>query len=67
VNFQLWNANDFEHRLKPKKLLDIISTFRKNIRNSRFRIEVEYQAETIGKYDLGFEEQHLFNKYKLLA
>jgi hypothetical protein len=19
VNFQLWNANDFEHRLKPKK------------------------------------------------
>jgi hypothetical protein len=24
VNFQLWDANDFEHRLKPKKTLDII-------------------------------------------
>ena len=24
ANFQLWNANDFEHRLKPTKLLDII-------------------------------------------
>ena len=24
VNFQLWNANDFEHRLKPTKLLKII-------------------------------------------
>ena len=24
VNFQLWDANDFEHRLKPNKLLDII-------------------------------------------
>src|SRR5690625_6545241 len=24
VNFQLWNADDFEHRLKPKKLLNII-------------------------------------------
>jgi hypothetical protein len=24
VNFQLWNTNDFEHRLKPK-LLDIIA------------------------------------------
>ena len=24
VNFQLWNADDFEHRLKPGKLLNII-------------------------------------------
>jgi hypothetical protein len=45
-------ANDFEHRLKPK-LLDII--FRKILGIVDFEIEVEYQAETIGKYDLGFE------------
>jgi hypothetical protein len=25
VNFQLWNANDFDHRLKPLKLLNIIA------------------------------------------
>ena len=24
VNFQLWDANDFDHKLKPKKLLNII-------------------------------------------
>ena len=55
VNFQLWNANDFEHRLKPKKLLDIIVLSEKILGIVDFEIEVEYQAETIGKYDLGFE------------
>ena len=55
VNFQLWNANDFEHRLKPKKLLDIIALSEKVLGIADFEIEVEYQAETIGKYDLGFE------------
>lgn len=25
VNFQLWDANDFNHRLKPNKLLHIIT------------------------------------------
>ena len=55
VNFQLWNANDFEHRLKPKKLLDIITLSEKVLGIADFEIEVEYQAETIGKYDLGIE------------
>ena len=55
VNFQLWNANDFEHRLKPKKLLDIIALSEKVLRTADFEIEVEYQAETIGKYDLSFD------------
>lgn len=54
VNFQLWNANDFEHRLKPKKLLDIIALSEKVLGIGDFEIEVEYQTETIGKYDLGF-------------
>ena len=54
VNFQLWNANDLEHRLKPKKLLDIISLSEKVLGIEDFEIEVEYQSDTIGKYDLGF-------------
>lgn len=54
VNFQLWNANDLEHRLKPKKLLDIISLSEKVLGIEDYEIEVEYQSETIGKYDLGF-------------
>lgn len=54
VNFQLWNANDLEHRLKPKKLLDIIALSEKVIGIGDFEIEVEYQSETISKYDLEF-------------
>lgn len=54
VNFQLWDANDLEHRLKPKKLLDIIALSEKTLGIEDYEIEVEYQSETIGKYDLGF-------------
>lgn len=55
VNFQLWNANDVEHRLKPQKLLNIISLSEKVLGIGDFEIEVEYQNTTIGKYDLAFE------------
>jgi hypothetical protein len=54
VNFQLWNANDVEHRLKPQKLIDIIALSEKVLGIEDFEIEVEYQDNTIGKYDLGF-------------
>ncbi|MCG9792226.1 DUF6428 family protein [Flavobacterium algicola] len=54
VNFQLWNANDFDHRLKPAKLLNIIALSERLLGIKDFEIEVEYQSETIGKYDLGF-------------
>lgn len=54
VNFQLWEANDFQHRLKPKKLLDIIILSEKVLGIEDFEIEVEYQETTIGKYDLEF-------------
>ena len=55
ANFQLWNANDFEHRLKPQKLLNIISLSEKMLGMGDMEIEVEYQSETIGKYSLGFD------------
>ena len=54
TNFQLWNANDTEHRLKPKKLLDIIALSEKVLGMEDYEIEVEYQSHTIGKYDLDF-------------
>lgn len=54
ANFQLWDANDFEHRLKPQKLLNIIGLSEKVLGIEDLEIEVEYQAETIGKYDLEF-------------
>jgi hypothetical protein len=64
VNFQLWEANDFEHRLQPKKLLDIIALSEKIIGLEDYVIEVEYQEATIGKYDLEFNGTYfgLLNK-----
>ena len=54
ANFQLWNANDTEHRLKPQKLLKIIALSEQKLGIGNFEIEVEYQTETIGKYSLDF-------------
>lgn len=54
VNFQLWNANDFEHRLKPQKLLKIIALSEKVLGIDDLEIEVEYQTDTIGKYGLAY-------------
>ena len=54
ASFQLWDANDFEHRLKPQKLLNIIALSEKALGMEDLDIEVEYQSETIGKYDLDY-------------
>ena len=54
ANFQLWNANDYDHRLKPEKLLNIIALSEKILGIEDVEIEVEYQSDTIGKYGLGF-------------
>ncbi|WP_405292221.1 DUF6428 family protein [Algibacter sp. Ld11] len=55
VNFQLWNANDYDHRLHPEKLLNIIELSEKTLNIADLEIEVEYQAETIGKFGLDFD------------
>jgi len=55
ANFQLWDANDFEHRLKPGKLLNIIALSEKVLGLEDLEIEVEYQSNTIGKYNLAFD------------
>lgn len=55
ANFQLWDANDFEHRLKPQKLSNIISLSENKLGMGDLEIEVEYQSDTIGKYDLHFD------------
>lgn len=55
ANFQLWDANDYDHRLKPEKLSKIIALSEKVLGIEDLEIEVEYQSTTIGKYDLGFD------------
>jgi len=54
VNFQLWEAGDFDHRLAPQKLTNIIALSEKKLGIEDAEIEVEYQSDTIGKYNLGF-------------
>lgn len=58
ANFQLWDANDYEHRLKAGKLLNIISLSEKILGMEDLEIEVEYQGQTISKYDLGYDGQN---------
>src|SRR5688572_11873509 len=58
VNFQLWQANDYDHRLAPKKLSDIIALSEKHLGIEDAEIEVEYQGNTIGKYGLEFNGSH---------
>ncbi|MGB8704087.1 MAG: DUF6428 family protein [Gillisia sp.] len=58
ANFQLWNANDYDHRLHPEKLLHIIELSEKVLNMEDLEIEVEYQGETIGKYGLDFDGVH---------
>ncbi|NNE76017.1 MAG: hypothetical protein HKN31_02985, partial [Pricia sp.] len=42
VNFQLWDANDYDHRLHPEKLLSIIDLSEKILEIGDLEIEVEY-------------------------
>lgn len=67
VNFQLWNADDYEHRLKPGKLLNIIRLSENKLGIEDSEIEVEYQSTTIGKYDLEFNGKHFILKNKKTA
>ncbi len=58
ANFQLWDANDYDHRLKPQKLLNIIALSEKTLGMEDLEVEVEYQgSDTIGKYGIDFNGQ----------
>ncbi|HET6244336.1 MAG: hypothetical protein H0V01_05805 [Bacteroidetes bacterium] len=52
INFQVWVAQDFNHRLEPNKLQKIISLSENLFGNEDLEVEVEYQTETIGRYGL---------------
>ncbi|MFL9844792.1 DUF6428 family protein [Flavobacterium rhizosphaerae] len=55
INFQLWTADDFSHRLEPYKVLNIISLSEILLGTNDDEVEVEYQAGTIGKFSLDFD------------
>jgi hypothetical protein len=68
INFQLWEANDFDHRLAPQKLINIIELSEKVLNiDPELEIEVEYQGETIGKYGLEYNGMYFKLTGKLTA
>jgi hypothetical protein len=54
ISFQLWAAEDFDHRLGAAKLLDIIQLAERVLELPDLEVEVEYQGDTIGRYGLDF-------------
>lgn len=54
ANFQLWEADDYDHRLHPEKLVNIIELSESKLGITDEEIEVEYQGSTIEKYGIDF-------------
>jgi len=52
INFQLWEANDYDHRLHPDKLAHIIELSTSKLNLPDAEIEVEYQGSTIQKFGI---------------
>ncbi|SDS19951.1 DUF6428 family protein [Christiangramia echinicola] len=55
VSFQLWEENDYNHRLHPDKLINIIELAKNKLGLPDVEIEVEYQGESINKFELDFD------------
>ena len=54
ISMQLWESIDVWHRLEPKKLDTIINLSKQKLNIEDHEIEIEYQADTIGKYGVEF-------------
>ena len=50
ANFQLWNADDIEHRIEPKKIIDIIEIAEHSLGLENLEIEV-YDHDVVGADD----------------
>jgi len=52
INFQIWTADDFDHRLTSEKLLELIVKNEGLFGKTDLEVEMEYQTNTIGSYTL---------------
>ena len=56
VSFQLLSADDYDHRIHPEKLLQIINLSQDKLGIGNHEVEIEYQgAESIQKYGLDYD------------
>ncbi len=63
ITMQLWESIDFWHKLEPDKLISVINLAIDKLGIDDLEIEIEYQGETIGKYELFYED----NYFKLIS
>jgi hypothetical protein len=63
ISFQLWYSYDYNHRIHPEKLLQIIQISESKLDLPDLEVEVEYQTDTIGKFALDYDGAN----FKLLA
>lgn len=56
ATFQIWTADDTDHRLTPEKLIRIIEISENLTAGKDPQVEFEYQMETIGRFGLAFDE-----------
>ncbi|MCM4155515.1 DUF6428 family protein [Gramella sp. AN32] len=55
ISLQLWNEQDYDHRLHPEKLVHIVNLSEEKLGLEDAEIEVEFQGETIQKFGLSFD------------
>ena len=67
VNLQLWESNDYDHRLHPDKMLQILTLSEKAFNLKNLEIEVEYQGNTIQKYGMELKGQNYLLTQKKTA
>jgi hypothetical protein len=56
ISFQLWSADDYDHRLAPCRAYGIVERAQEALGFDNLEVEVEYQSDTIGRYGLDFEQ-----------
>ena len=56
ISFQLWSADDYDHRLAPCRAYGIVERAQEALGFGNLEMEVEYQSDTIGRYGLGFAQ-----------
>ena len=67
VNLQLWEADDYDHRLHPEKMLQILTLSEKAFNLQDLEIEVEYQGTTIQKFGLDLKGNNFLLTQKQTA
>jgi hypothetical protein len=63
VVLQLWVNVDYNHRLKAHKFINIIETSMPLFNGEDFDVQVEYQTDTVGKFELEYDG----NNFRLIG